>query len=169
MLIDTRKQEQIRLLSALGLSALAGFRSMAPLALVARRIMSGASASNNALAQQIGQPIVANGLAAFAAGELLADKLPFIPSRTELLPLGGRTVSGGAIGALLAKDAGEPIWLSAASGAIAAAAATYVSYHVRRLASQVLPVPAFVVALLEDSFVVAGATWLLKRLDSSRA
>lgn len=167
-MIDIQKREQTRLLSVLGVSALAGFRSMAPLALVARRLATHASSSEGLLAHQVAQPVVARGLAALAAGELLADKLPFIPSRTDLLPLGGRTVSGGTIGALLAEEAGQPTWLGAASGAIAAAGATFLSYHMRRILTGLLPLPAFIVALLEDSFVVASATWLLKRLDSAR-
>ena len=36
----------------------------------------------------------------FAAGELVADKLPFIPSRTEPGPLGVRIVFGALCGAL---------------------------------------------------------------------
>lgn len=67
-----------------------------------------------------------------AAGELVADKLPFAPARTELLGVAARCVSGGVSGGALAKSNRKNGWMGAMLGATAAIAATYVCYHLRK-------------------------------------
>ncbi|MGH9310283.1 MAG: DUF4126 domain-containing protein, partial [Vicinamibacterales bacterium] len=66
------------------LGAVSGSRSMLAPALVARAHHASPAA-----------PI----LALLAGGEMMADKMPFIPSRTDALPLAGRIVSGALAGA----------------------------------------------------------------------
>jgi uncharacterized membrane protein len=86
-----------------------------------------------------------------AAGELIADKIPFAPSRTEPLPYLGRVTGGALCGTVVAGPAGALV------GATTAAAATIVGYQCRRLATQHTRLRATVVALLEDAVAVTLA------------
>src|SRR3712207_6737063 len=87
------------------LAAATGARSMTGLAAAARYV----AASSGPLPQParfLATPRVATGIAALAAMELVADKLPGVPNRTDAGPLLGRVVAGGVIGAALAAVAG---------------------------------------------------------------
>ena len=82
------------------LSALAGNRSMSAPAAFSRFVTARhAGQTLPAPASYLNDPLIADGLALLAAGELIADKLPFTPNRTDLLPLLGRGVFGGMVGA----------------------------------------------------------------------
>ena len=54
-------------------------------------------------------PLATYGFSALALGELVADKLPFIPSRTSPGPLFGRVVLGALSGATLCAAAGHSV------------------------------------------------------------
>jgi uncharacterized membrane protein len=88
-------------------------------------------------------------LIAAAAGELIVDKLPWVPARTEPLPYLGRIIGGAVCGSVVAGSRG------ALAGAGAAAAATIVGYQCRRLASKRMP--GTLAALLEDALAVGVA------------
>jgi uncharacterized membrane protein len=90
-------------------------------------------------------------LIAAAAGELIVDKLPAVPSRTEPLPYLGRIAGGALCGSVVAGGPG------ALAGAGAAVAATVVGYQCRRLASQ--RIPGTLVALLEDALAIGVANF----------
>ncbi len=87
-----------------------------------------------------------------AAGELIADKLPWVPARTEPLPLLGRMTSGALCGWRVAGAAGV------APGAGAAALSTLLAYRARAAATRVGGAPDLPVALLEDLIAVSAAT-----------
>ncbi|AMY11818.1 hypothetical protein LuPra_05083 [Luteitalea pratensis] len=122
----------------LALSAVTGVRSMAGLA---------------ALASARGGP-AKPALLVVAATEMFADKSPSIGNRIDPLPLGARALIGGAIGVLVAREAGERVVLGAVLGATTAVVATQIAYDVRRR----LPVPSAAGGLLEDALVVAVAS-----------
>lgn len=95
----------------------------------------------------------AAGLGLAAAGELAADKLPWVPDRTDLAPLAGRIASGALVGAAVAGRRGTSRLASAIAGALGAGASTFAMHRARREASGVLgPVPA---ALAEDALAAA--------------
>ncbi len=94
---------------------------------------------------------VAGGLA--AAGELVGDKLPSTPDRTEAVPFAGRVVAGAIVGAGVAGRQGTSRVACAVAGGAAAAASTVVMHRARRVASeQIGAVPA---ALAEDALAVS--------------
>jgi uncharacterized membrane protein len=131
---------------------IAGMRSMAAPALVSR----------------LGAPgilPVSTGTvtAALAIGEAIADKLPFMPSRTMPPSLITRAVSGGLSGASLTSSRRRSPFWGAVIGAAAAVGATYAAYEFRQRAGKRLNVPDFVVALAEDAVVAAAAACLLSR------
>jgi uncharacterized membrane protein len=94
----------------------------------------------------------------FAVGELIADKLPFIPARTEAGPLAVRIIVGGMCGAALCISAAVSPLLGALLGAVGGVAGAFAGYHYRR--RLVAMAPDLVLALLED-LVAAGGGFLL--------
>jgi uncharacterized membrane protein len=91
-------------------------------------------------------------VAAAAAGELVADKLPSTPSRLRPAPLTARLVLGGVAGALLARRAGSVPVLPALTGAVAAGAASFAGARWRAFAAERgLPFPG---AIAEDGAVL---------------
>ena len=91
-----------------------------------------------------------------ALGELVVDKLPSTPKRTQLLGLIGRSVFGGLSGAAVAVSGAQSIALGAVLGVAGAIAGTFGGYEVRKRVVRALKVPDFVIALLEDAVAIAG-------------
>ena len=97
----------------------------------------------------------------FALGELIADKLSFIPGRTQAGPLGARIVFGAMCAAALAISAAASPVFAAIVGAVGAVAGAFAGYTYRtRLASRV---PDLVLALVEDLVAVGGGLFLVSR------
>ena len=115
------------------------------------RSMSGLAATARVLAA----PRVAGGAAALAAMELVADKLPLIPNRTDPGPLLGRIVAGALVGVAIAAASGKDRARGAAVGAAAAFVGAHVSFIFRRELAEFLPPTA--AALVEDAAVGAIA------------
>ena len=124
------------LTDTLALGALTGMRSMAgPLTLALRH-----------------EGLLKRALMAMAAGEMIADKTPYVGNRIDALPLGGRAAMGAVVGGLLAREAGENVLMGAAIGAAAAVAAAHVAYRLRKA----LPVSGVVGGILEDAMVMGA-------------
>jgi hypothetical protein len=87
-----------------------------------------------------------------AAGELVADKSPWIPPRCDPPSLAGRVISGALAGRLVAGPAGARV------GAATAAATTYASERARELLGHRLGLPDPVLAVAEDALVLGVAT-----------
>jgi uncharacterized membrane protein len=96
-------------------------------------------------------------LLALMLAELVADKLPFTPSRTRPGPFTGRILTGGLAGAALAAGLGQSLPLGAVAGALGAVAGTLGGYRARTELVRALEVPDYVVALTEDVVAVGGA------------
>ena len=142
------------LLRAAALGVVAGMRSQLPLALLSL------SAQRHGRNQQgppdiLASPKVTALLLACAAGELVADKLPFTPSR--LLPgsLMARAGIGSLAGALLARKHDQPPACGAALGAVGALAGSYAGHDLRAGLGAATRLPDPLLALLEDATAVA--------------
>jgi uncharacterized membrane protein len=90
-------------------------------------------------------------LAWLAAGELIADKLPFMPNRTDPPSLAARFIAGAICGMAIAgrRKRSEKI-LSGIVGGTAAIAAAYAGYQYRKH----VKLPSLAAALLEDAVAV---------------
>ncbi len=131
---------------------------MAAPALLTHELSDGASGRPaNRLEQLLTSEGVARLLALFAGGEMLADKAPFMPNRTDPAPLVGRAVLGSLTAAAYAAHRRRPVALPAAIGGVAAVASTYGAFHLRRWAGEHLDVPDRVLGLIEDAVVVAAS------------
>src|SRR5689334_20582799 len=98
-----------------------------------------------------------------AIGELIADKLPFTPSRLSPGPLIGRILLGGLSGSVLCAAAGQSVLAGALAGGVGGVAGAMAGYHVRRALTQSMRIPDFVIALIEDAIAIAGAICIVSR------
>jgi uncharacterized membrane protein len=107
-----------------------------------------------------------SGVAIFlAGGELVADKLPFMPSRLGPGSLTARLISGGLCGGSLARRYEGSAPLGLALGALAAAASAWAGYTLRHRLTE-RGVPDFLVAVCEDSVALFGAARAVRTPDS---
>ncbi len=104
---------------------------------------------------------VASALQAVAAAELVADKLPFTPSRTRAVSLVARATSGGIVGAALSP---RVRLAGAAVGASAAVAATFLLHRLRAGLTGRLRLPNVIAGALEDLMVIGLGSRLASRM-----
>jgi uncharacterized membrane protein len=143
------------------LGFLAGLRSMTPLAAVSWGARLGWLHLDGTPLTFFGSAAAAYLLTALMLAELVADKLPRTPSRTQPGPFIGRIVTGGLAGAALLGGTGGSLALGALLGALGAVAGTLGGYRARTGVVRMLGVPDYVVALAEDAVAVGGACLIL--------
>lgn len=102
-------------------------------------------------------------LTILAIAELVADKLPFTPSRLRLPGLVGRVVCGAVCGVVSGQAWGASWQTSAAAGLIGAIIGAWVGYEVRKGWVQTLHWHDFPVALIEDIVAIGGSILVISR------
>lgn len=147
------------------IGCVAGMRALTPLAMVADAARRGALPRDNGAPDILAHPAVAAGAAAFAAGELVGDKLPSSPDRIIGPGIAARMVTGAVAGAALAPR--EQRTTAALVGATAAVSAAYLTFHIRmRTMERHAQVST---GLIEDAITVASAWWIVNRLGTGRS
>lgn len=106
------------------------------------------------------RPVTAKSLAVAAIGEVIADKLPFLPKRTKAPSLIWRAISGALGGAAVASSKKRCVLAGAALGSAAAVGSSYGMYELRRWAGERFDIPDFLLAIGEDA-LLAGCGFLL--------
>jgi uncharacterized membrane protein len=140
---------------AVGIGAVAGLRTFtapAVLAWAAKRrwIRIGNSPFATIISAQ-----ASTRLTDLAVTELIADKLPFTPSRLKAGPLASRVVSGAVCGATIYGVVERPLLEGAVLGGVGAIAGAFAGYHMRRRLRHDMPDVG--VAVLEDVLAIGGA------------
>ena len=129
---------------AWGIGALSGSRSMLGPAVVAQSAL----------------PLPARTvLSLLAAGELVADKAPGIPARTDAPLLAGRLVLGAAAAAGYAKRNRFEAALIGAAGALVS---TYACFHLRRFVTHRLRIPNVVAGMVEDAAALGAGAMIMR-------
>ncbi len=103
---------------------------------------------------------------ALAVGELIADKLPFIPNRTAAGPLLGRALMGAFSGAVVCSARKRSWLIGALLGGGAAVGAAYGAYQLRKRIGENLNVSDPLIALGEDLIVGSMGAALTARFSS---
>jgi len=111
----------------------------------------------------LASPRSASLLKILALGEMVADKLPIVPSRVSPGPLMARVVSGAITGAAVCGEANKRTEVGAILGGIGAIAGAYGFYHLRRRIGEKTGVQDPVLGLAEDVIVVGGGKMLLRQ------
>jgi uncharacterized membrane protein len=150
------------LLYAFLLGCVCGLRSMTAPAVVAWGAHLGWLHLEGSLLAFLANKISLVIFSLFALGELIADKLPFIPPRVQAGPLGVRILFGAMCGAALCFSAAASPILGAILGGLGGVAGAFAGYGYRRRFS--LTVPDLLLALLEDLVAVGGGLLLVSHL-----
>ena len=145
------------MLHSLLIGALAGARSMTPLAAVSLAAQGNRLPAGGLLAELLGRPAVVAGSLALAAGELGGDKLASAPDRIVLAGMAARLATGAIAGAALAPR--DKRKAGALLGALAAVAAAYPTFHARIAAMRLYGQTA--TGLVEDAAVVGLSQWVV--------
>jgi len=101
-------------------------------------------------------------ISALAVGELVADKLPNMPNRTEPGSLAARAVSGGLCGAVFCASRRDTILPGAAVGALAAVGSSFAGYALRKRLDEKFAVSDKAIALCEDALASGSGVLLLR-------
>ncbi len=148
------------------IGTVAGMRSMTAPAIVSRIAhVAGVNVDKTGV-DFLHSPIVPRVLSILAFGELIADKLPFVPSRITPFPLVTRAISGAVSGAALCSSKKRSQWLGALFGAAGAVAGSYAAYELRRRLVKGFHIPDAVVAVAEDVIAVGAGTMVASKLSS---
>jgi uncharacterized membrane protein len=147
-------------LKTLGLAAVAGLRSMAVPALLARAVRRGDLDAPSLPA--LGYKDVSALLSLLSIGEMVADKTHLVPARTSAPALLGRILSGALAGSVLFADEGRRGNSGAILGALSAFAAAYTGERLRTTGVR-RGIPDPILGVLEDRFVLTLGTRLLRR------
>jgi uncharacterized membrane protein len=147
-------------LKTLGLAAVAGLRSMAVPALLARAVRRGDLDAPSFPA--LGYKDVSALLSLLSIGEMVADKTHLVPARTSAPALLGRILSGALAGSVLFADEGRRGNSGAILGALSAFAAAYTGERLRTTGVR-RGIPDPILGVLEDRFVLTLGTRLLRR------
>jgi uncharacterized membrane protein len=148
------------LLYAFLLGCVCGLRSMTAPAVVAWGAHLGWLRLEGSLLAFLSNKISLIIFSLFALGELIADKLPFIPPRIQAGPLGVRILFGAMCGAALCLSS-TPI-LGALLGGLGGIVGAFAGYAYRRRFS--LTVPDLLLALIEDLVAVGSGLLLVSHL-----
>jgi uncharacterized membrane protein len=111
----------------------------------------------------LGFPKISTALQLMMIGEMVADKTPFVPSRTSPPALLGRALSGALVGTTLFISEGRRGTSGAVLGALCAVAAAYAGERLRAEGTKKLGLPDIVLAFVEDGTVLLGGMRLLRR------
>jgi uncharacterized membrane protein len=151
----------IPLLFAFLIGCVCGLRSMTAPAVVAWGAHLGWLHLQGSLLAFLDNKISLAVFSLFAAVELIADKLPFIPARTQAGPLGVRILFGAGCGAALCISAGASPVVGAILGGLGGVAGAFAGRAYRGMGAKI---PDFVLALLEDLVAVGGGFLLVSHL-----
>jgi uncharacterized membrane protein len=150
-------------LSAFGIGIVAGLRSLtAPAAVSWAAHFHRLDLRDSRLAF-FGSTIYVYAISALGIGELIADKLPFVPNRTSPLPMAFRVLSGAICGAALCISANHLILEGALLGALGAVNGAFGGFHVRRLLVKHLKIRDTAIALAEDALAIGAGLFLVSR------
>ena len=96
-----------------------------------------------------------------AALELVADKMPNTPARTQPLGLTARIFFGGMCGLALAVSAGRSAVVQPVIGSIGAVVGAFAGYHSRHWLVSKAHLADFAVAIAEDVIAIGGGLFVL--------
>ncbi len=136
------------------LGGMTGLRCMTPIALLCWFAYSGNLDVDGTWAAWTAMPVSVIIFAILAVGELIGDKLPKTPNRTDKLPLIARVVFGGLVGAIAATSLHGEIVEGALLGSFSALLWSFLGYHIRHSLVKKHGVSDLVVALVEDGVAI---------------
>ena len=146
------------------IGAASGLRSMAAPSQLSLHLAGGrGSGGSGAIGRQLARPSARALLGAAAVGEMIVDKLPIVPDRTDPGPLLGRVVLGSMAGGVLARLNRRSGAAGAVLGGVGALIGAHLGYRARRALTRRAGIPDLVVAAGEDVLAIATARGAILR------
>lgn len=139
-----------------------GLRSMTPMALLCWFAYLGYLPVDDTWAAWTQKLSVTLAFTVLAVGELIADKMPWIPSRISPGPLFGRVVLAGLAGSIAATAMQGPGVEGVLLAVLGALLGAFGGFLVRRVLPERLQSPDWVVALGEDGSAVLFTIFALR-------
>lgn len=136
------------------LGAMTGLRTMTPMALMCFFAYKGNLNVEGTWAFWTARPVTVIVFAVLAVGELIGDKLPRTPNRTNLFPLLARVCFGGLVGTIAAMSANGSSIEGGFLGAVSALMWTFLGFHIREELTRRMGWKDLWVALVEDGVVI---------------
>ena len=124
---------------AVGIGVVAGLRAFTAPAVLAWAAKRGWIRLGNSPFATIISAKASKRITDLALSELVADKLPFTPSRLKAGPLATRIVSGAVCGAAIYGVVKRPLIEGAVLGGVGAIAGAFAGYHIRKRLSRDMP------------------------------
>jgi uncharacterized membrane protein len=151
-------------LKALGLGAVAGMRSLSAPAILSNELSSTPTdVLQGSPLRHLQSSAVSTGLNLLAASEMVADKVPGVPDRTDLASLLMRTASGALVGAAVFTAGQDSPIKGAILGGLAALAATYGFFYLRTSLGKNTEVSDVALGLVEDAIMLGSGLAIAKR------
>jgi len=138
----------------------AGSRSLTAPALVSWAAHLGWLDLSSSWLSFLGSRVATIILSLLALAELVADKLPKTPNRTDLGPLAFRVITGGFSGIALCASAHQSLVIGTILGVLGSIAGAFAGYEIRHRLVKTFGLPDFGVALAED-IVAIGCGFLI--------
>jgi uncharacterized membrane protein len=143
---------------AVGIGVVAGLRAFAAPAVLIWAAKRSLIRLGNSPFPKIISAKASKRITHLAVTELIADKLPFTPSRLKAGPLASRVVSGAVCGATIYGAVEQPLIEGAVLGGVGAIAGAFAGYYGRKRFSR--GGSNLRVAVLEDVLAIGGAVLL---------
>lgn len=149
---------------AAAIGAVSGLRSMTGPAIIATAAHGKNLDVKGAGLGWLGSSKAAKIAAGLAIGEMIADKLPFMPDRVKPGSLAARAATGALCGyAVFSSRGRREAWIGALVGASAALAASWAGFEYRRN----IRLPKLASALIEDGIAAGAGALVIRKLCSS--
>ena len=137
-------------LGCFSIGIIAGLRSLTAPALVSWAAQLGWLDLRSSWLSFLGSRAATVILTLLALAELVADKLPKTPNRTDLGPLVFRVITGGFSGIAICASAHQSPAIGAILGVLGSIAGAFAGYEIRHRLVRTFGLPDFGVALAED-------------------
>ena len=151
-------------LGCFGIGIIAGLRSLTAPALVSWAMRLGWLDLSGSRLSFLGSTAATIILTILALCELVADKLPRTPNRTDAGPLTFRIITGGFSGIVVCASAHQSIALGAILGGLGAIASAFAGYRIRQSLVKDFGFPDLPIAVTEDIIAIGGGLLIVSHL-----
>jgi uncharacterized membrane protein len=151
-------------LGCFSIGIIAGLRSLTAPALVAWAAHLGWLDLSGSRLSFLGSRAAIITLSSLALAELVADKLPKTPKRTNLGPLVFRMITGGFSSLAICVSAHQPLVIGTILGVLGSIAGAFAGYEIRHRLVEAFGLSDFGVAAAEDIVAIGGGLLLVSQM-----
>ncbi|HWX92613.1 MAG TPA: DUF4126 family protein [Terriglobales bacterium] len=151
-------------LGCFSIGIIAGLRSLTAPALVSWAAHLGWLDLSGSWLSFLGSRAATTILSLLALAELVADKLPKTPNRTDPGPLVFRLITGGSSSLAICASAHQSPVVGAILGAIGSVAGAFAGYEIRHRLVETFGLPDFGVAVAEDIIAIGGGLLIVSHM-----